>query len=110
MNMRGSNVRGFHWRGIATVLALVAVVSACGGSSYKGLTKAEFIKQADAICKNYNEQATAATKNLDPNASQQQVIDVIENKLAPLFEKQQGELEALKWRRCSRSNRASSRR
>ena len=83
-------------RGTAVVIGLALLASACGGSSYKGLSKADFIKQADAICTKYNTLATAATKDLNQNSSQAELIAAIRTKLVPLFAQQQTELRKLK--------------
>lgn len=42
------------------VLALVAMASACGGSSESTISKAQFIKRADAICEKTNKVQLAA--------------------------------------------------
>jgi len=89
-------MRGINRRGIAIVLGLVAVVSACGGSSYKGLSKADYVSQANAICKKYSGLADAAGNTLGSNPTEQQVVDAVKSKLVPLFSQELAEIRKLK--------------
>lgn len=41
---------------LAGVMALAALTTGCGGSDDEALTKAEYVKQANAICKKLNEE------------------------------------------------------
>ena len=80
-----------------TAVALAGVMLAgCGGSSYKGLSKADFITQADAICKKFDDQVNAATQGIDPSADQQKAVDVLQNQLLPAEREQVKELRKLK--------------
>jgi uncharacterized protein YqeY len=54
---------------ILLVGTLVAAVGACGGSSYKGLSKADYTTKADAICAAGNKKLDAASKTLTPQSS-----------------------------------------
>src|SRR5262245_40359520 len=53
----------------ALALAFVFAATGCGGSPYKGLAKAEFISQADAICNQAHQDEAAATKDVPATAS-----------------------------------------
>lgn len=72
----------------------VALFAACG-SSYKGLSKADFISQADAICTKYNGLSVKATSGLK-NPTDAQLLAAIQAKVVPLLPKLQAELRALK--------------
>ena len=54
---------------ILLVGTLVAAAGACGGSSYKGLSKADYTTKADAICAAGNKKLTAVSKTLTPKSS-----------------------------------------
>ena len=41
---------------LAAVVALAVIAAGCGDSGEEALTKAEFVKQADAICKEHDKQ------------------------------------------------------
>ena len=88
----------------ACALIALLVASGCGGDSSSGPTKAEFIKEADAVCLKGNNEKTAATeayllklgvgpeKPMTPKQSAFQWTDVL---LPPIekMTKQVGELE-----------------
>lgn len=73
-----------------------ALVAGCGGSSYKGLSKQDFITQADAICKKYDDQITAATQKVDASADQKKLVDVLLNDALPAERTEVKELRKLK--------------
>jgi hypothetical protein len=94
------------------VLALVAaIVAGCGGSDDSGsetteatvtLTKAEFIKQGDAICEEANEQnETEAEEFAEDNgftlekATDEQLEEAITEVLVPSLNQQVGDIAAL---------------
>ncbi len=74
---------------VSATLAVAAGLAACGGET---LTKDEYVKQADAICKKYQERAKALVT--DPKT----VADVekLAEKTAPLFKDEISELRDLK--------------
>ncbi len=91
-----------------SVLALAAVAAGCGGGDDSGdsssatLTKAEFIKQADAICGDANDQsqkdAEEFAKENDftlEKASEEQLEDAIAAVFVPSLNQQAEELSAL---------------
>jgi hypothetical protein len=93
---------------LAVLAALAAIVAGCGGgdettdSTTVTLTKTEFIKKGDAICKKGNEQneteAREFAKDNDFNpegTSKGQLEQVVEEVLVPSLNKQAEELDAL---------------
>ena len=96
---------------IGMAIALAAAVAGCGGgddstgggdSSAAALTKAEFIKQADAICKDGEEQLEdegnefAEENDIDTeNATDEQKEEVIVDVIGPALHKQGEELAGL---------------
>jgi hypothetical protein len=61
--MRGRLTRGLAFAAIAGVV-LIGVGAGCGGGDDDTLTKAQFIQQADAICKKGNKRIDAAAKQI----------------------------------------------
>lgn len=94
---------------LAVLLALAALVAGCGGgggdttdSDTATLTKAEFIKQGDAICKEANEGNQAEAEEFAEEngfdlekASEEQLEEAVGEVLAPSLTKQAEELDAL---------------
>lgn len=92
---------------IAVLVALAALVAGCGGGDETTdetvtLTKAEFIKQGDAICKEANEEnETEAEEFAEENdftlekASEEQLEEAVAEVLGPSLNKQVEELDAL---------------
>ena len=72
------------------------VVGACGGSSYKGLSKDEFVTQANAICKRDNDAVAEKAKALGDSPTQQQQIDFILNTAVPSTRAEIAEVRKLK--------------
>jgi hypothetical protein len=69
--------------------------AACGaGTHEKSTAKADFIAQADGICSTYNDLAGKATKNLK-HPGPRQAIAAVQNRLVPLFQRQNDELARL---------------
>lgn len=65
-------------------LVLAVAVAGCGSSSSKPkLTKAQFLTQANAICKTSNEKTAAAGAKLGSHPSQAQAIAVIKKDFIP---------------------------
>lgn len=93
---------------LAALLVLAALVAGCGGgdettdSATVTLTKTEFIKQGDAICKEANEEnETEAEEFAEENgftlekASKDQLEEAVAEVLVPSLERQAEELDAL---------------
>jgi hypothetical protein len=92
---------------LAALAALAAVVAGCGGGgdttdSTVSLTKAEFIKQGDAICTEANEQnQSEAEEFAEENgfelegAGKKQLEEAVAEVLAPGLSRQAEELDAL---------------
>lgn len=93
---------------LAALVALAALLAGCGGgeettdSATVTLTKAEFIKQGDAICKEANEENEAeAEEYAEENgftlekASDEQLEEAVGDVLVPSLERQADELDAL---------------
>ena len=73
---------------------LLLVVAGCGGGSGGGrLSKHEFIKRGDAICRKYNRQANKIAQSL--GNSLRDIADAI-NKVIPIARKEWTELKTLK--------------
>lgn len=91
----------------AVLVALAALVAGCGGGDETTdetvtLTKAEFIKQGDAICKEANEEnETEAEEFAEENdftlekASEEQLEEAVAEVLVPSLNQQVEELDAL---------------
>ena len=94
---------------LAVLVALAALVAGCGGgddtttdSATVTLTKTEFIKQGDAICKQANEENEAeAEEYAEENgftlekANKEQLEEAVSDVLVPSLNKQVEELDAL---------------
>ena len=93
---------------LAVLVALAALVAGCGGgddttdSATATLTKTEFIKQGDAICKEANEENEAeAEEYAEENgftlekASKDELEEAVAAVLVPSLEQQAEELDAL---------------
>lgn len=61
---------------VASSVLAGALVAACGSDSKKTIAKAQYISQADAICKKYSDQADAM-KTPDSSSTDQQVKDFV---------------------------------
>jgi hypothetical protein len=77
------------------VVGMIVAAAACGSSDDNGLSKADFITQADAICKKYNDLSIKATSGLK-NPTDAELVAAIKAKIVPLLPKQEAELRALK--------------
>jgi hypothetical protein len=92
---------------LAALVALAAVVAGCGGGDdttdeTATLTKAEFIKQGDAICKKGNDQSEKEAEEFAEDndfslekASKDQLEEAVSEVLVPNLERQAEELAAL---------------
>jgi len=72
---------------LLAVLALALVAAGCGSSSSDStsdaLTKADFIKQADAICTKGNKDITAAAAKLGNSPSEPQIEEFASSTIVP---------------------------
>ncbi len=92
---------------LALLVALAALIAGCGGGDETTdetvtLTKAEFIKQGDAICKEANDQNEAEAEEFAEDndfklesASKEQLEEAVAEVLVPSLNKQAEELDAL---------------
>ncbi len=92
---------------VAVLVALAAIVAGCGGGDDTTdetvtLTKAEFIKQGDAICKKGNDQSEKEAEEFAEDndfslekASKDQLEEAVSEVLVPNLERQTEELDAL---------------
>jgi hypothetical protein len=90
------------------VVVLAAVLGGCGGGSdsSSSLTKAEYVKQADAICAERKKEWTGATASYekeakekkaesDPKLQKKLIEEVLTDTMLPALEKQLESLEDL---------------
>jgi hypothetical protein len=93
---------------LAALVVLVALIAGCGGGDDTTdgdtvtLTKAEFIKQGDAICKEGNEENEAEAEEFAEEndftlekASKEQLEEAVSEVLVPSLNEQAEELDAL---------------
>jgi hypothetical protein len=80
---------------LASGCVAALTLGACG-SSYKGLSKAEFIRQAVAICAKSDVELTKAGTAIGSNPTIQQVKEAYEKQLFPLLDDEVDQLRALK--------------
>jgi hypothetical protein len=80
---------------VAPVLVVCALLAgACTTSYKKSTTKADFIAQADDICRTYDNRASKATQNLKhPGVGRR--IAMVQDRLLPLLERRNTELARL---------------
>ena len=83
---------------ISVVLAVVAALGACGGnsSSYKGLSKADFVTQAEAICTAGNTKIARVSAQFgSKEPTIEQFRDAYVNQLIPIFHSEVDDLRKL---------------
>ena len=92
---------------VAVLVALAALVAGCGGGDETTdetvtLTKAEFIKQGDAICKEGNDQSEEEAEEFAEEngftlekASDEQLEEAVSEVLVPSLNQQAEEIDAL---------------
>lgn len=73
---------------VVAALALAVLAAGCGGSSDKPLSHADFISQADAICKKSEDQIAAAQRKLGSSPSQTQINDFVKSTVIPGIQSQ----------------------
>jgi hypothetical protein len=98
-------VRKGELAGLGAVAALVLLIAGCGGGggdTTEALTKAEFIKQGDAICKKGNAASEAEVEKFAKEngfelekPSKSQAEEVVTEVLVPNLQRQAEELDAL---------------
>ena len=81
---------------LITSACISALAFGACGSDYEGLSKAEFVKQADAICVKAEAEIERIGKSVGDNPTLAQVKDAYDDRLIPAFENQVDELRALK--------------
>ena len=85
----------------AAAVALLATGAGCGGDDEEPLSKAEYINQADAICKKLSAEGEKQTeemfKDLGPSEepSEEQLTSFVEDVLGPNIRRQVDELREL---------------
>ena len=89
--LRFSTVRGKRNARLCGLLALAALLSACGGSSY---TKADFVARANAICTKTLNQTRAITP--PASTSQPGALGAYLGQLVPLVQSEADQIRALK--------------
>jgi hypothetical protein len=92
---------------LAALVALAAIVAGCGGgddsdTNSDSLTKAEFIKQGDAICEKANEQSEAEAEKFSKEndfklerPTKKQLEEAVSEILVPNFKRQVEDLKTL---------------
>ncbi len=83
---------------VCSIAALVLVGVGCGGDdddNSSGTTKSEFIKQADAVCKDVNAEIQKGVEDLPKDTSQADVAQFTLDTAVPLFRDQIAKLRAL---------------
>ena len=78
------------------LVALLLVAAACGGSSYTGLSKPDFVKQADAICTTDSDKVAGLLASAGHTPTIDQVKTVYTQSLVPIFRDEVAKLRALK--------------
>ena len=80
---------------LVTTLALVATGCIGGDDDDEGVTKEDFIEQADAVCADYGAQIEEAGEGLGQDATMDDVVALFNDEAIPLFREQVEELRAL---------------
>jgi hypothetical protein len=80
----------------AVLLALVATLGACSSTPYKGLTKAEFLRQADETCTHPSKAALAVRDLFRVQLLPENKAKLYLEKILPLFEHEVDRIAKLK--------------
>lgn len=107
--------RGFprRWLFVVAALVITGVAAGCGSSSSSNssaapkLTKAEFLRQGNAICRAGNAKTDALAGSLGPHATRAQVIAVVERRFVPAIQSQITQIRALAGQTADKSRLAS---
>jgi len=81
---------------LALAFGLVAMLGACGGSSYQGLTKAEFVRQANQACTHPSKEAKAVRDLLAVQTLPERKAQIYLEKVLPRFDREIDRIAALK--------------
>ncbi len=81
-------------RAAASFVVIGAMAAGCS-SSYKGLSKADFVTQANAICTQANQDTEAYAKELPKNPTPEDVAQLFK-KAVPVINHELDEIQALK--------------
>ena len=84
------------WSRLLASGCIAALTLGACGSSYKGLSKDEFIRQAVAICAKSNVQLAKVGTAIGSNATIEQVKDAYAKQLFPILKDEVDQLRALK--------------
>lgn len=83
----------------APLVGIALVLAGCGGGDDEGLSKADYVAQADAICQKADDasskELTAASQKLGENPTPEQQAEVVTSVLLPSIETQLKDLKAL---------------
>ena len=80
----------------AAVVALAATLGACSSSPYKGLTKAEFLRQANEVCAHPSKAAAEVRNLLRVQLLPERKAKIYLEKVLPLFVREIDRIAALK--------------
>jgi hypothetical protein len=87
----------------AVVLVLVAALAGCGGSSYKGLTKAEFLRRVNESCKHPSKDAQNIRNLFKVELLPERKARLYLQKVLPLFDREVDRIAKLKPPKADRS-------
>ena len=82
-------------RWVGASCAATLLLAACGGG-YHGLTKADFVTQADAICKTYEAKLPAMFGHVSADSTLAEVQGVYRDQAVPVFLEEVQQLRKLK--------------
>ena len=82
-------------RYLTLVVLLAAVLAACG-SDYKGLTKSQFLEQANVNCAHPSKEAQAVRREVKAASTPELKAKVYQQKVLPRFDRQLDQLAKLK--------------
>jgi hypothetical protein len=80
----------------AVIFALVAALAACGSSTYKGLTKADFLRQANESCTHPSKDALAVRDLFSVQRLPERKAKLYLEKILPLFDREVDRIAKLK--------------
>jgi hypothetical protein len=81
---------------VVLVFALVVTLGACSSSPYKGLTKAEFLRQANEACAHPSKAGKDAHDQLAVQLVPERKAQIYLEKVLPLFDRELDHIAALK--------------
>lgn len=86
----------------AAAVAFLLLTGARGGGSARPLTKAEFIRRADAICTAYQARVDKVTAAVKPSMPRDRVVTIVRERMVPIFLARAEELSRLRPPRADR--------